>query len=518
MKMNLPVTHTEFVVEKGNSIVSKTDLQGNITYVNPYFIEASGFEEHELIGAPQNIIRHPDMPSEAFKDLWETVQKGFPWTGLVKNRRKDGGFYWVLATVTPIKEKGKIVGYMSVRIKPDPLQVKKTTQVYDEMRSGQAKGKYFQQGVIYQKGIKGLFEQLKYLQLKTKIQLFLGALAVIQLVSAVMSYQKVNGQEIFDVTLLALLFNISLWYLLIVKVFRPLSEATNIAHAVTGGDLTVHHVEIRRRDELGTLIQSLHQMSLNLTGIIRDVRTNIVTISEATSQIAQGNRDLSNRAAEESLSVDQTAVNMTHLTQSVKDNAERVIQANTIAHHASFAAEKGKQVASDAGFTMQEISHASKKIEDIVGLIDNIAFQTNILALNAAVEAARAGEQGRGFAVVATEVRTLAQHSAHAAKEIKGLIENSVQRIDEGSQLMLNVTESMRDIVSSVSQVSALMNQVSEANHKQNIDISNTHQSIQKIDGFTQKNTQLALNVTFTADHLDYQTNKLEQAMSTFKF
>lgn len=518
MRMNLPVTNEEFVVEKGKSIVSKTDLQGNITYVNPYFLEASGFTEEELLGQPQNIIRHPDMPSEAFKDLWRTVKWGIPWNGYVKNRRKDGGFYWVLATITPIRENGKVVGFMSVRVRPRKSDVDNISVLYEKLRKGQLKNVTLRKGQLFRTGLGGYIDKMRYTSLITKTNVALGTATLLELVAAIVSYFTHANLIVTGLIILGILLTSFFWYGLIHKVIRPMRQVIAVANAVTGGDLSHRYLETNRRDEVGSLIRSMRQMSINLTGIIRDVRTNVSTISDETSGIASGNRDISARTVQQMENLTATTESMEQITSSVKDNASHVLEVNTLAEHASNVAEKGKDIVQKTGTTMKEISDSSKKIVDIISLIDNIAFQTNILALNAAVEAARAGEQGRGFAVVATEVRNLAQHSANAAKEIKDLIEASVKKIDVGNELVENVNQNMVEIVESINRVTQLMGQISVANQKQNQDIDSAHSAILQIDEFTQQNSTMVSQASVAATNLDYQTNKLEQAISTFKF
>lgn len=518
MKMNLPVTNQEFVVEKGKSIVSKTDINGNIVYVNPYFIEASGFNEEELLGQPQNIVRHPDMPKEAFADLWKTIKKGLPWTGILKNRRKDGGFYWVLATVTPIREEGKIVGFMSVRVHPREIDIKNAEALYSRMRQDKAKDVRLEHGILIKTGFAGLVEKIKYARLKTKVHTVFSILLLLECITAVRGFYVHSSEFYLFVSVISIAMSVYLWRTLIVTLFRPLKLAIDLTNAVTGGDLTGRYTEIKRRDEIGMLLRSIKHMSINLTGIIRDVRTNVKKIDGDTVEIAEGNLSLSERTVAQTHNVIETSERMLTLTGSVKTNSQHVSEANQLSEHASKVAEKGRKVVIDTGETMQAISDSSKKIVDIISLIDNIAFQTNILALNAAVEAARAGEQGRGFAVVAMEVRNLAQNSANAAKEIKTLITQSVERIDAGNHLVHDVSETMREVVESVSRVTELMAQISQANQKQNTDIEYAHDAIKNIDAFTEQNTLMVKDAAVSARNLQYQTRKLDEAISTFKF
>ena len=517
MRMNLPVTNIETLLQDGKSIVSKTDLKGNITYVNPYFIEVSGFSEEELMGAPQNIVRHPDMPAEAFADMWRTVKKGIPWTGLVKNRCKSGNHYWVQANITPVREKGQIIGYMSVRTKPRREDIAAADKLYAAIRKGQAKGIAIEQGAVVKTGLKGWLSKLGKLQLNTKIKVAMLTQLSLQLAAAIISLTI--GHSPFNAIIggLAILLTLSIWLALHAGLVRPVQQALDATYAITGGDLS-SRIESDRPDEMGRLLRALRQMNVNLTAIISDVRANVESINGATREIAAGNMDLSRRTESQASNLEETAASMEQLASTVRQNADSALQANQLAASASAIATKGGDVVAKTGTTMSEISESSKKIVDIISLIDSIAFQTNILALNAAVEAARAGEQGRGFAVVASEVRSLAQRSAGAAKEIKTLIEDSVEKVDIGNRLVDDARSTMNDIVGSVQRVTGIMNEITIASQQQSSGITQVHAAVTDMDQSTQQNAALVEQAAAAANSLEDQTTRLLQAISVFKF
>lgn len=516
MRMNLPVTNVEIPLEDGKSIVSKTDLRGDITYVNPYFVEISGYSESELMGAPQNLIRHPDMPAEAFADLWRTVKKGKPWTGLVKNRSKSGNFYWVRANITPVRQDGQIIGYMSVRTKPDRKSIEAASNLYAAIRQGKARGLKIHEGHVVKTGLMGIFDKLRGISMKARIHASMGFLLLLQLVAGVVGMLEYQDLTITSISALAILFNIYFWCSLLLALVKPLNQAIDATNAITGGDLS-GRVETNRRDETGQLLMSLRQMNINLTATIGDVRNNVASINAATNEIAAGNNDLSHRTESQAANLEETSSSMEELTTAVKNNAENALKASTLAETASSVAEKGAHIAVRTGQTMEEINASSKRIVDIISLIDSIAFQTNILALNAAVEAARAGEQGRGFAVVASEVRGLAQRSAGAAKEIKTLIEDTVNKVSVGNQLMEDVSTIMQDILDSVAKVTDIMGDITRANQEQTEGINMAHNAITQIDDTTQQNAALVEQAASAATHLNEQTHKLMQAISIFK-
>jgi methyl-accepting chemotaxis protein len=291
--------------------------------------------------------------------------------------------------------------------------------------------------------------------------------------------------------------------------------ATHIAHSISKGDFT-NQVRLQQSDR-GSLLFAMNAMQTHLSGTIAEVRTSTDSIALASREIARGNMDLSGRTEDQASSLGETAASMGQLTQTVKQNADNARQANRLVTTASDVAVRGGTVVSEVVDTMTSINESSKKIVDIIGVIDGIAFQTNILALNAAVEAARAGEHGRGFAVVATEVRALAQRSAGAAKEIKALISDSVEKVDTGSRLVDQAGATMQEIVSSVQKVADIMNEISQASEEQSSGIEQINDAIARMDDVTQQNAALVEEAAAAAQSLEDQAGHLEKLVSNFK-
>ncbi len=904
MRINTPVTNVEFEIKDGSSIVSKTDLKGLITYVNPEFIEASGFAEQELLGQPHNIVRHPDMPAEVFDDFWLTLKKGRPWTGVVKNRRKDGSYYWVVANTTPIFEGGSAVGYMSVRSKPTRAQVAMHEEIYRLFREGKPGGLRIVEGRAVKSGawrtLLGMFGNMHE---KSKMIAVFGVMMCAMLLTNLASYYsaKYTESEMADIVTRRMVIKQdvqSLQYLLAANRLemvlalqsgthgkpagsrdsheRALSEhldaltandkeisallkqikgrvidekmialisgaeqliqkaenedmpqlrrslqdgryaaaqsvlldrvdpvyreagsvlaeandrqteltrssyqsASDNAYASRRFQVTVSvvsilvaaligillmryivaslrmanrqlrriaqgnysdHIEVKRADETGLLLYAMksmqirmgievsdakrisdevtrvkigldnvstnvmiadrhrniiymnkaitemfsaaqddirkdfpafaaanllgtnidqfhqnpaHQVQLldklrgthkinlkigvrtftltvnavlneqgehlgsavewidrtaelaveneianivaaaargdftqrirlegkagfflqmgeninqlletssvglnevvrvlgalaqgdltevisneysgtfgklkddsnvtvaQLTETIRRIKDATDAISTASKEIASGNADLSQRTEEQASSLEETAASMEELTATVKQNAENAKQANRLALSASDIAVKGGQVVGEVVGTMSSISESSKKIVDIISVIDGIAFQTNILALNAAVEAARAGEQGRGFAVVASEVRNLAQRSAAAAKEIKGLISDSVEKVGAGTRLVDDAGKTMNEVVSAVKRVTDIMAEITAASTEQSQGIAQVNTTITQMDDVTQQNAALVEQAAAAAESLEEQVDELSVLMSAFK-
>ena len=318
-------------------------------------------------------------------------------------------------------------------------------------------------------------------------------------------------------TVLSALLSAMLGFWIIRSIIRHLHRAVEVASAVSQGDLT-SSIEVKTRDEVGQLLQALKDMNASLSRIVGEVRNSTESITSAAQEIAAGNSDLSSRTEQQASSLEETASSMEELTSTVKQNAENAKQANQLAANASDIAIKGGLAVNEVVQTMGSISASSKKIMDIIGVIEGIAFQTNILALNAAVEAARAGEQGRGFAVVASEVRNLAQRSAAAAKEITALISDSVDKVDIGSRQVDQAGATMNEIVSAVKRVTDIMAEIAAASNEQNSGIEQVNQAIIQMDEVTQQNAALVEEAAAAAASLEDQTVYLSQAVSVFKF
>jgi PAS domain S-box-containing protein len=674
MKINLPVTNTEYVLKDTDSVVSMTDQKGIITHVNENFLRVSGFTRNELIGTSHNIVRHPDMPQEAFADLWNSMKAGRPWSGIVKNRCKNGDFYWVHANVTPTMKNGQLVGCMSVRTKPSRAQIQAADAAYRLFREGRGGKLKIKDGKVVNPTISSFLKvnaTMSLANMKVWMRLLLGfgtaiiltaivaligfnatqrlsasietmdkngvqalqSLAEVQnalwelrygvsqymavptpesqqkiiadspklfdaldhglkqfgssdmtpealaaftafkdvyseykakrpgwfelmeagkldeaaeyraktilvsgagTVKALRTLVDVQTQAIADieksahatvastdawiagVTLISLVLAILAGLWITLSITRPLQHAVTMVSAVAQGDLT-SNVEVKSRDEIGLLLRVLKDMNDNLASIVGDVRSSTETITSASQQIAAGSNDLSQRTAEQASSLEETASSMEGLTSTVKQNAENAKQANQLAVNASDVAVKGGQAVNEVVQTMASISASSKKIVDIISVIEGIAFQTNILALNAAVEAARAGEQGRGFAVVAAEVRNLAQRSAAAAKEIKTLIDDSVDKVDIGAKQVDQAGATMNEIVTAVKRVTDIMAKISAASNEQSAGIEQVNRAITQMDEVTQQNAALVEEAAAAAGSMQEQASSLTEAVSVFK-
>jgi methyl-accepting chemotaxis protein len=328
--------------------------------------------------------------------------------------------------------------------------------------------------------------------------------------------QRLTTLELLATVLVTVFVGAAIMLWIVRSITGPLNEAVSIAQTVAGGDLRAH-IEVTSTDEIGTLLSALKNMHDSLAEIVGKVRAGTDAIAFASEEIARGNLDLSARTEEQSSSLGETASSMEELTTTVKQNGDNANQASKLAGNASDVAVRGGEAVAQVIHTMGSINDSSRKIVDIIGVIDGIAFQTNILALNAAVEAARAGEQGRGFAVVASEVRNLAQRSAAAAKEIKALIGDSVERVEAGSKLVGNAGTTMDEVVDSVKRVTSIISEIAVASGEQNAGIDQINDAISQMDGVTQQNAALVEQAAAAAESMQQQAASLKQAVSIFK-
>ena len=515
MRFNQSVSEQEYEIPNEVTLMSVTDRESHITYANAAFSSVSGFNNEELLGQPHNMVRHPDMPKQAFGDMWATLKAGQAWSALVKNRRKDGKFYWVRANATPIMRKGRSIGYMSVRTKPKPSEITATEKLYQQFREGSAGKRKFHKGLVVRTGLMTWLSLFQTMSVAWRIRLsllltFAGSISALFMLG-------ISGPLLAAITVLHLLLSTVSCLMLERGIAQPLQRVLKEAQSVAAGQ-PGENLYWNRIDEVGMLMRAINQSGLNLRSLVDDVGIQISGLSRISHEIAQGNTDISKHSEEAATSLEQTARSMERITVTIKSNADSASQANKLADSASEAAAQGGIVVNQVVDTMTAISTASKKIGDIISVIDGIAFQTNILALNAAVEAARAGEQGRGFAVVANEVRMLAHRSAAAAKEIKDLITSNMATVTLGGKLVDDAGKAMSNIVSQVDRVATLIGEISAATSQQSEGLSQVNTAVNQLDAMTQQNFTLIEQSLAAAENLKTRADKLTQAVEVFAF
>jgi aerotaxis receptor len=508
-----PVTGREHDFPAEYKLVSTTDPQGRITHCNGAFLEVSGFGYDELMGQPHSVVRHPDMPPEAFKDMWSTIGRGRPWTGVVKNRCKSGDHYWVLANVTPVMEDGKPKGYMSVRIKPTREQVAKAEALYAQVAAERASGREtvrIHAGAMRLVGWRDWPHRVHRLTLTQRVGLVILAASLLPVLTTTL------GLPWFAQWLVALVMaSLATWWFH-GYVAQPLDRAGELAAHIAGCNLN-GNVRFMRRHPLGQLLRRLWLINLNMQAIVEDVRSEVNAMKDGAREIASGSDDLSGRTEQQSAEVQKTASTMEQMTGVVSGTADAARQAADLGTRASTVARRGGEAVGEIVLTMGHIESSSRRVAEINQVIEGIAFQTNILALNAAVEAARAGEQGRGFSVVAAEVRSLAHRSSEAAREIRSLIDASVSQVTDGAERVRVTQQVIRDMVDAVEQVSGLVAHVQQATTEQSQGIAALNGTVANFDASAQQNAALAEQTAAACQSLQRRAGTLERAVQVFR-
>ena len=513
MRNHQPVTQQEYQFSDQLNLVSVTDRKGHITYCNPAFIKVSGYSADELLGQPHNIVRHPDMPQEAFRDLWETTASGKLWSALVKNRRKNGDHYWVKAHVTPISDSaGRILGFMSVRTLPSRTEVAQAEQLYAGMRAEAAGGQLstrLQQGQVRHTRLREWLQHLK--QPNTLIRFTvadLGLLALVALTAKLLPWPAL----LLAIPLAAWLMHRQNVALILSPLRLMQIEITRMASGDLSGKVTTG-----RPGMIGQLQQALAQLYVNTRTVIQDVRQESLNLHVSIEEIVAGNHDLARRTTSAASSLEETAASMAQLSGTVQHSTGIAQNGATQSRQTASLAGRSHSAVHAVAATMREITESSRRISEITLVIEGVAFQTNILALNAAVEAARAGESGRGFAVVASEVRALAQRTAEAAREIKQLIAESSDQVRTGSARTSEAQDRMQEALTAVNSVATVLDEISHASHEQRQGILQISEVIVHLDQVTQQNAGMVEELSATADALRVQSNAVNHSMRMFR-
>jgi aerotaxis receptor len=520
MRLNHPVSSQEFHFNQNSTLVSVTDLKGRITYCNRSFAEVSGYEEQELLGQPHNIVRHPDMPEEAFRDMWHTIQSGLPWTGLVKNRRKNGDFYWVRANATPMRDGDRICGYLSVRSRPSVEEVDAVERVYELLRrqareGGAAHG--LTRGRLERRDLRGRIARalrpglagwLYAVQLACAVGMGVIAVALVPgaLPAAGWAMLGVGGIAV------AALGAGLVWWLAL----RPLEAVAAHANRLASGDLT-QPIAADGQGACADLLQALAQMSINLRTVVLDSRMGVESVRDAARQISGGNRELSSRTESQASSLEQTAASMEQINATVHNSASAAENGARLAQETESVASRSHAAVGAVVDAMNGIAESAGKIREIVKVVEDVAFQTNILALNAAVEAARAGEQGRGFAVVAGEVRALARRTSTSVREIQGLIEESQQRVQVGHVRSREASERMSEALGAAKGLSSVLLEISSAAAEQRGGISQVNAAVNHLDTITQQNSAMVEELAASAETLRNDVGAVDNSMRLFR-
>ena len=513
MRQNLPVTQQVHEIPHDATLMSVTDPQGRITYANAAFSEASGFGIEELLGQPHNLVRHPDMPPEAFDDLWRSLKAGQAWTGIVKNRRKNGDHYWVKANVTPLHREGRLLGYVSVRTRPQPAEVAAAEQLYAVLRQGGTTTPRLHRGWVLPRWRWSPAALAHTLPWRARcalapVLLWLGGIAAAAMAGVAGSALAMMALGTGLLLLAALGWQE--WQLV-----RPLHTLQTRVQALASGRTDEAH-QPARSDAMGQALRALNQVGLNLRALSGDVQHQTRGMDAASHEMRLGHEDLHARTELAASHLQQTAASMDQLSAAVSANAASAARAAQLIAEARENARRGGEQVEAMVTTMAGISESSRRIAPIIGLIDSIAFQTNILALNAAVEAARAGEQGRGFAVVAGEVRVLAQRAAEAARDIRGMIARSTEQVATGTEVVSATGRTLQGIVDEVQDLAGLIAGISLSTQEQAQGLGQISQAVAQLDEMTGQNAALVAQSVNASGQLKERTERLSAAARVF--
>ncbi|MDP1584008.1 MAG: PAS domain-containing methyl-accepting chemotaxis protein [Bradyrhizobium sp.] len=561
MRNNLPVTAVEYPITDATLIVSRTDTKGRLTYFNDEFVDAAGFTPEELMGQPHNIIRHPDMPVEAFQNLWDTLQAGKPWAGAVKNRRKNGDFYWVLATASPLRENGQIVGYTSIRTKLPADQRAEAEQVYALLRAKQAQAYRIDAGIVRRRSIMDnltVFTGTLKARLSTLIAVQLALLLAAGLVAVFgiphSGYTMAHG-IVMGLVGLGIVAGVLLGIQAIGAISRPLARLNDAMLKVTQAKLD-NRILVERDDEIGEALRNLQtvqaivrfdreelkatekraavqrksdmiRLANGFEGAVGEI---IETVSSAATELEASASTLSS-TAERSQQVattvaaasEEASTNVQSLASASEELSSSVNEISRQVQESSRMANEAVHQARTTNDRVGELSKAAARIGDVVELINTIAGQTNLLALNATIEAARAGEAGRGFAVVASEVKALAEQTAKATGEIgqqiagiQAATQDSVSAIREISGTIEKLSEISSTIAAAVEEQGAATQEISRNVQQAALGTQQVSSNITDVQQGATETGSASSQVLSAAQSLSGDSNRLKLEVGKF--
>ena len=542
MKINTPVTNVETIVPENEFIYSTTDLKGVITEANEAFIALSGFTRDELIGNSHNMVRHPDMPPAAFADLWRDLKAGRPWRGIVKNRRKDGGYYWVVANVSPVRENNAVVGYQSVRSRPTQTEISAAETAYQRVAKGDTSlhvehGRVFRQRYRLLGGLRSLRTQM----------ILIGLIALVALLDALGAHLGGPALPAFvalPVAVLSLLYTAFYLFFYVPKTTRDLDVTENwLGNVLATGNLKQRQ-PLDRRDVIGRIARETDIFASSVMATIQGIADVARQVDAATKEVDSGVIVTHTSAVKQSDATSSAAAAIEEVTVSIGEVAAYAKTTLETASNTGNISRQGAQVSQDASQAIQALAESvgksagqmelldqrSEEISRVTVVIKEIADQTNLLALNAAIEAARAGETGRGFAVVADEVRKLAERTAKATEEIGSMIcvireetqtavdgmRAGAKQVAEGVRLVNGAENSLQEINHEMARTMQMVTDITHASDDQQKAMIELAQNVERVSSMTEQNVAVVNQTKATVMHMNAVVLRMQKAVKQY--